>query len=319
MILWKGCYMERRKKKRKSDELIDRADAGQLSYELSDELQQQEDAALKVAMQAFAEELLPYLGIQGKVIGIAPTEIVHLELKKLFQDFNLIMEDGTWKHFEFQSKNEGLDGLKRFRAYESLMSYQYKVSITTYVLFSGNISNPMTEFTEGNNTYRITPIIMRHRNADEVINGLRQKLESAEPVAKKDLIPLMLCNLMSGESSQKERVKAAFEITQKMDSVGEEEIRKIEAVLYAMADKFLEKEEMEEILEDISMTKLGQMLVNKGFSQGISEGISQGITQGTEKNKLENARNLLDVLDVSVIAEKIGLPLETVQKLKDER
>lgn len=40
------------------------------------------------------------------IVSFAPTELVHLELQKLFQDFNFIMEDGTWKHFEFQSKNE---------------------------------------------------------------------------------------------------------------------------------------------------------------------------------------------------------------------
>ena len=44
---------------------------------------------------------------QQEVKGIAPAELISLELKKLFQDFNLIMEDSSWKHFEFQSKNEG--------------------------------------------------------------------------------------------------------------------------------------------------------------------------------------------------------------------
>ena len=72
-----------------------------------------------------------------------------------------MMEDGSWKHFEFQSKNEGLAGLKRFRTYEALTSYQHKVPITTYVLFSGNIKNPMTSFSEGINTYKIAPIIMK--------------------------------------------------------------------------------------------------------------------------------------------------------------
>lgn len=71
------------------------------------------------------------------------------------------MEDGSWKHFEFQSKNEGLAGLKRFRTYEALTSYQHKVPITTYVLFSGNIKNPITSFSEGINTYKVAPIIMK--------------------------------------------------------------------------------------------------------------------------------------------------------------
>ena len=92
---------------------------------------------MKTVMQCFKDELLPYFGIKEKAVAIAPTEAVHLELKKLLQDFNLVMEDGSWSHFEFQSKNESLEGLKRFRAYEAVTSYQSQVNITTYVLFSG--------------------------------------------------------------------------------------------------------------------------------------------------------------------------------------
>ena len=56
---------------------------------------------------------------------------------------------------------KGLAGLKLFRTYEALTSYQHKVPITTYVLFSGNIKNPMTSFSEGINTYKVAPIIMK--------------------------------------------------------------------------------------------------------------------------------------------------------------
>ena len=84
---------------------------------------QHEDAVLKTAAQFFAKELLPYLGIDGKVISSAPTESIVLNLKKFYEDINLIMEDGTWKHFEFQSNNEGIPGLKRFRSYEAVTTY----------------------------------------------------------------------------------------------------------------------------------------------------------------------------------------------------
>ena len=281
-----------------------------LEVKVSRELEQHEDAALKTAMREFAEVLLPYFGIEGKVVGYGPTESIHLEMKKLFEDFNLVMEDGSWKHFEFQSKNEGIEGLKRFRVYEAMASYQYKAAITTYVLYSGNILNPVTEFTEGENTFRVIPIIMRERDADLLISELKEK-EEGGMITKEDLVPLMFCSLMGGKMAQKDRMKAAFRLTQQATHVSEEEIRKIEAVLYAMADKFLEKEELGELVEEISMTKLGEMLVNKGVNQGISQGFNQA--------KLEAARNLLDVLNAQTIAERIGLPLETVQQLEREK
>lgn len=237
------------------------------------------------------------------MVGFAPTESVHMELKKFHEDMNLVMEDGTWKHFEFQSTDGGIPDLKRFRVYEAMTSYQHKVSVTTYVLFSGQIKNPVTEFTEGTNTYRIIPLILTNQNADEEIQKIRQKMAQDEILTKEDLIPLILCPLMSGVMSQKERIKEAFSITREATSVDSNEIKKMEAMIYTMADKFLDKMSMEEIVEDISMTKLGTMLINKGIEQGIEQ----------------TARNLLDLLDEEVIAERTGLPLETIQKLKKEK
>lgn len=137
------------------------------------------------------------------------------------------MEDGSWKHFEFQSKNEGLDGLKRFRSYEALASYQHKVSVTTYVLFSGNIQNPMTQFTEGINTYRIVPIIMREFDADEMIQKLKEKVYAGEKIERYDLVPLALAPLMSGKSSQKQRILAAYEITHHARTGNSEDVETI--------------------------------------------------------------------------------------------
>lgn len=49
---------------------------------------QTEDAVLKTASDAFGEVFLPYLGIMEKPERTAPTEMVHLEIKKMYEDFN---------------------------------------------------------------------------------------------------------------------------------------------------------------------------------------------------------------------------------------
>ena len=241
---------------------------------------------------------------------------MHLDVKVFHEDFNFDMEDGSCAHFEFQSTNEGLDGLKRFRAYEALYSYQHKVPVTTYVLFSGKIQKPMAEFTEGVNTYRIVPITMQSRNADQVIRELQEKQECGGELTKEDLVPLTLCLLMGGDMSQKDRVEEAYRITRDAGSVGQDEQDKIEAVLYIMADKFLESAEKKELMEAVGMTELGQLLVNRGIEQGIEQGIVQGIEQGSEQEKIKIAKNLIGTLDERIIAEKTDLPLKTVLELK---
>jgi len=213
---------------------------------------------------------MPALEIEGKVVASLATEGIALNLKKGFQDFNFLMEDETIKHFEFQSTNEGLIGLKRFRMYEAVISYQNKRVVTTYVLFSGNIKNPMTEFSEGINTYKVVPIILSDKDADEIIMRLRQKMDV---------------------------------------------IQKVEAVIYIMADKFLESKEMEKLKEEIKMTRLGQML----FYDGVAEGRAEGRAEGERsllilqvQKKLERGKTL------EIIADEVEQDMETIAGLIEE-
>ena len=277
------------------------------TFEVDIGYSQVEDAVMKTVMQCFKDELLPYFGIKGKAVAIAPTEAVHLELKKLLQDLNLVMEDGLWIHFEFQSKNEGLEGLKRFRVYEAVTSYQYKVKITTYVLFSGKIQNPMTEFTEGVNTYRIQPIIMTKFNIDELMRKLQEKIDVGEKLTKEDLVPLTLCPLMGGDMSQKDRIKKALELSRKAEEdIPKNEVEKIESVVYAMAEKFLENVEMDEIREMMRMTRLGQMLREEGREEGRYQNLISKILRKIQKN-----------CTVSEIADMLEEDEEIVQKIYD--
>ena len=272
---------------------------------------QHEDEALKTAMHFFAEELLPFWGIEGKVVGFAPTEQVHLEIQKLYQDTNLIMEDGSWKHFEFQSKNEGLAGLKRFRQYEATASRQYGVSVITYVLFSGKIQNPMTEFTEGINTYRIIPIIMKKENADIFLKELLEKKNAEKSITREELVRLTLCPLMGGEIGIKQRLQIACEITRGETAVTKEEIQKIDAVIYAMADKFLDGLDMEEFVEGMKMTRLGEMLVKEGEVKGKQEGMKE--------KEAEIIKNLLGVLDDEILMERLHISKERLEEVKAQK
>lgn len=66
-----------------------------VSGEKSSDINKHEDTALKFTWQYFKDEILPYLGIEGNVVGFLATENIHMELKKTFEDFNFLMEDGS--------------------------------------------------------------------------------------------------------------------------------------------------------------------------------------------------------------------------------
>ena len=87
--------------------------------------------------------------------------------------------------------------------------------VTTYVLYSGQIRQPKTELTEGLNTYRIHPILMSDRDANDLFENLQRKKDCGEPLTKEDLVPLTLSLLMGGAMSMEDRVTQTFRYLQK--------------------------------------------------------------------------------------------------------
>ena len=54
---------------------------------------------------------------------------------------------------------------------------------------------------------------------------------------------------------------------------------------------------------------------DEGMKTGKKEGIKEGIKEGRNKEKIELARNLLDVLDIKTISIKTGLSIEQVESI----
>ncbi len=229
---------------------------------------------MKTMMTFFANELLPYFNIEEKAAGIMTVETVKLEIQKAYEDFNLLMENGECYHFEFQSENKGRKNLRRSRFYEAGVSYDHNVPVTTFVLFSGGVLDPMSEMDEGINTYHIHPIIMRERNADELLQNLRAGLEAGDVLSLEDLVPLALTPLMGGKMPLPERIREAFSILTSAQGSGAADrdlVDKLTAVLYAMSEKFLSGSELDYAREGVQMTRLGQMLVDEGIEQGRAQ------------------------------------------------
>lgn len=131
----------------------------------------------------------------------------------------------------------------------------------------------------------------------------------------------------SSQKSAPTKEKISYSMTethlQAPARVFQNEVQKIEAVIYAMAEKFLEKMDLEEVMEEISMTRLGEMLVNKGYGEGYGKGYGKGYdighSRGVEEGKLDAARNLLGQVSPDILAKTLELPLDTILKLKEEQ
>ena len=245
-----------------------------------------EDRALKAAAQFFGRELLPLLGVKEVIRGVAPTEQVRLEIKDFQEDFNFWMEKGYIYHLEFESDEIVLEDMRRFRCYEAVLSYNYGAEVITCVVCTGRKGKVTDRIKEGINVYRVRLLWLRDGDADQVLREAEER-QAAGVLDRQSLVQLLLTPLMSGEMTRKERILRSLKMIRgEQEAVDEAEKRQMESVLYALAMKFLTKEELEEVWEVFRMTVLGEILVEHGKEIGIEAFILDNLEENIPRDRI---------------------------------
>ena len=130
--------------------------------------------------------------------------------------------------------------------------------------------------------------LMKNMNwtIDQAMNALE--------VTEDDYAALSLTPLMSGKMSRKDMFKEAICLAKPNIELSAE---KTTAMLYTLADKFLDRTELDEIKEVIRMTRLGQMLMDEGMEKGIELKETDSIKKLMKNMNLtiDQAMNALEV------------------------
>ena len=159
---------------------------------------------------------------------------------------------------------------------------------------------------EGINVYLVKVVRLKGKDSDQLFKRLKENAEQGLKPSKADLVSLLLTPLMSGSLKIDERIVISLNILQNSkELITEMELEKMQAVLYTLADKFLNETELSRVKEMIAMTKLGEMLVE----DGIKRGIERGLEEGMEKGIVETCRELGVSFDETVnkIKQRFGI------------
>ncbi len=255
------------------------------------EVKNKEDLIMKRAAAGFGNAFLKTItGQEGEVAEFAQTEQVFLSARDGSMDFLYLMQDGTYVHLEFQSHNKGKSDLIRFNMYDLMLMEQTGKDVKTYVIFSGDIKNPVTEYQYAENTYRVTAICMAEENADEVFTKIDQKLSMGEPLIDEDLLNIVFTPIMGGTLPKEDRIIKGIKAVKNSNDPRASEIQ---AMLYLFASKFLDNEGKENIKEIITMTELGEMIMEEGFKRGEKSGLERGMKCGLEQGKINGVIEIL--------------------------
>lgn len=255
-----------------------------------------EDRALKAAAQFMGKELLPLLGVKCAIKRVAPTEQIYLQTEAFSEDFNYELLEGGLLHLEFESDVITKEELRRFRVYEALLSYQYKTAVTTCVICTAAAKNIPNELKEGINSYRVQIVRLKNWNADEIISALEVKQRNMS-LEREELLRLILTPLMGGKMPQPERIRRSFQLLREEQKIRKtSELSQMQAVLYALAEKFLSVGEMQKIKEEIHMTRLGQMIFDDGLEEGENR-VNRLISCLLEQDRIDDIKRAVEDRD----------------------
>lgn len=261
-----------------------------------------EDLIMKRAMDVFAEDGLKFFGIDKKVKDPGPTELVVLKTKNMFMDYTFLMEDDTYIHFEFQTTNKNISDLRRFRAYEALLSHQTGKDVITYVVYSGNIINVNDTLETGINTFKVNTISMASKNGDEVFDYISDKINKGISLSKDDIISLSFIPIMGGKISKLDRILNTIKVLKDIDDTYRHDV---ESIIYAFANKFLSGKDLERVKEELKVTELGKSLIDEGKKEKAIEIAKKAILKGMDNETIRDLTDL-SIDDIELIRKVLS-------------
>ena len=159
------------------------------------------DLAFKESFSIFENKTLDFLGLNlPKITEFLETEFADLETHDSFLDLTFRLEDGSILHIEEETHLSEED-LMRFAHYDLWLYQRFKATIRTIVLTPASGSPGTKSLDTGTVQYTVQQIILGERNADDLLEKIRNALENGQPVNELELIflPLMQSRLPKNE------------------------------------------------------------------------------------------------------------------------
>ncbi len=248
-------------------------------------------------------------------------------VKDTFVDVKAVLDDDTKVIIEMQVLNHS--GFEKRVLYNAAKNYSVQLNkLEDYHLLNPVIALSIVDF-------------VMFENSGNVVNSFKL-LEKEQLLQYSDDIELIFVELpkFQKELSQLQNIKEQWIYFMKnagsLEYIPKDLDIHIKQALESANEANLTKDELEaqhKRKEFISVQRLAIMKakndgieqgleegIEKGIEQGIEKGIEQGIERGIEKGieqeKINIAKNLLDILDNQTIALKTGLAVSFIESLR---
>ena len=290
-----------------------------------------------ISSKSFGENLrgdaLEVYGVMvPKIVEVKPTNLPAVEANELRMDNLFLLEDGSLAIVDYESRyseeNKGkyLGYVARLagRIYNEYGEYR---KLRIIVIYTADVTRGSTKSSldMGGARLEIEEGFLSDLDPKEIRDRIDGMLTRGEPLTDRDIMELVIYPLThKGREAQKRAVREAIEIA---DRITDEKQRRIAASgLLVFTDKIISKEDEEEIIRRLSMTK-----IEKYYEDRQDKAVKAAVKQAEDKTwkearkearkeakkeKKESAIRLLMTGDsIDKVAECLGLTKREVQGL----
>lgn len=259
------------------------------------------DIIQKYTSSLFKDATLEFYGIKtAKIKELINIELPVVEVSETSADFVFLLEDNNYLHFEFQTTYNKSD-LIRFAHYDLRLYKRDGHDINTVIIYSADVKEAPKELKIGSLAYNPDMIMMGEYDGDEIYSELYAKIKDGSDLSDVDILNLIFLPLMRNAMPRNELAVNTIKLAQNISDPTKRNA--CIAAAFAFANRYLDGDKLEGILEVLKMTDLATMLVEDAI-------------KGKE---IEIAKKLLKRgISVEAIAEDTELDEATIRQLQAE-
>ena len=259
------------------------------------------DIIQKYASGLFKDTTLEFFGIKtAKIKELINVELPVVEVAENSIDFIFLLEDETYLHFEFQTTYNKSD-LIRFAGYDLRLFERDGHQINTVVIYTADVKEVPDGFSIGSLSYNPAKVMMYDYNGNAIYEELEAKIRQGQDLTDADILNLIFLPLMRNTIPKDELAVKSIELARSIADTTKQNA--CIAAAFAFANRYLDDNGLNKLLEVLRMTDLVTLLVEDAVSD----------------KAIEIAKNLLaEDVHIKIIAKTTGLDLSTIQRLKSE-
>jgi len=241
------------------------------------------DFTLKNALEIFQDKTLDFLDeTLPKIRTSLKTEYKEIMTKTDIMDLNFLLEDGTILQLE-EEANISKEDMVRFAYYNLILYKTYKSKVKTIILTVDKNQKEDVSIDSGSVKFNPKIINIGKKDGDKRLKEIKKMIMENRPINEIELVFLPIMDTC------KKRIDFLKEIVmlEKELPYSAREKEKLIAMTLVAGNKFVEKEEISNIWEEIKMLTFMEYAEEKGLEKGLEEGLEKGVEKGITKTLIK--------------------------------